>query len=93
MEYRKLPRGEERVSVLGLGMGGIQQCSDLEIEQVIHKAIEHGINFFDLCGGGKVCDRLYARNQQEGNQHQVIYGHGALQCPNDKPLLPAGSPI
>lgn len=53
MEYRKLPRGEERVSVLGLGMGGIQQCSDLEIEQVIHKAIEHGINFFDLCGGGK----------------------------------------
>lgn len=53
MEYRKLPHGEEMVSVLGLGMGGIQSCSDREIEQVIRKAVEHGVNFFDLCGGGK----------------------------------------
>ncbi len=53
MEYRKLPHGEERISVLGLGMGGIQGSSDAEIEKVIRKAIEHGINFFDLCGGGK----------------------------------------
>ena len=55
MEYRQLPRGNEheRFSVLGLGMGGIQKCSDSEIEQVIRTAIENGINFFDLCGGGK----------------------------------------
>ncbi len=53
MEYRKLPHGEEQISVLGLGMGGIQKCADNEIEQVIRKAIDHGINFFDLCGGGK----------------------------------------
>lgn len=24
MEYRKLPHGDEKISVLGLGMGGIQ---------------------------------------------------------------------
>lgn len=53
MEYRKLPRGEEQISVLGLGTGGIQGCSDSEIEKVIRKAIDNGINFFDLCGGGK----------------------------------------
>ena len=53
MEYRRLPHGEERLSVLGLGMGGIQKCSDDEIEHVIRTAIEHGINFFDLCAGGK----------------------------------------
>lgn len=53
MEYRKLPHGEERIGVLGLGMGGIQKSSDAEIEQVVRTAIENGINFFDLCAGGK----------------------------------------
>lgn len=53
MEYRKLPHGEEKLGVLGLGMGGIQKCSDAEIEQIIRTAIDHGINFFDLCAGGK----------------------------------------
>jgi len=56
MEYRQLPRGSstERFSVLGLGMGGIQHTPLEEIEAIIRKAIEHGINFFDLCAGGSV---------------------------------------
>ena len=53
MEYRKLPRGNEKIGVLGLGMGNIEKSSPEEIEAVIKKAIESGINFFDLCGGGK----------------------------------------
>ena len=53
MEYRKLPHGGEQIGVLGLGMGGIQNCSDTEIEQIIRTAIKHGINFFDLCAGGQ----------------------------------------
>lgn len=54
MEYRKLSHGKygEELSVLGLGMGGIQKCPDAEIEQVIRTAIGSGINFFDLCAGG-----------------------------------------
>jgi len=56
MEYRKLPRGgeEERFSVLGLGMGGIQHTPAEEIEAIVCKAIDNGINFFDLCAGGAV---------------------------------------
>ena len=55
MEYRQLPHGaeQERFSVLGLGMGGIQKAPESEIEQVIRTAVDHGINFFDLCGGGR----------------------------------------
>lgn len=53
MEYRKLPHGNEQIGVLGLGMGGIQLCSDGEIEQVVRRALDSGINFFDLCAGGK----------------------------------------
>lgn len=52
MTYRKLPRGNEMISVLGLGMGGIQKASTEEIKSVVKKAIENGINFFDLCAGG-----------------------------------------
>lgn len=56
MEYRKLPRGgvDEKFSALGLGMGGIQHTPPEEIEAVIRKAIENGVNFFDLCAGGGV---------------------------------------
>ena len=55
MEYRKLPHGKygEKLSVLGFGMGGIQKCPGTEIEQVIRTAVVNGINFFDLCAGGK----------------------------------------
>ena len=53
MEYRKLPHGGEQIGVLGIGTGGLMTCSDTEIEQVVRCAIEHGINFFDLCAGGQ----------------------------------------
>ncbi len=53
MEYRKLPHGNELISTLGLGLGGIQNASPDEIQAVIEKAIQNGIKFFDLCAGGK----------------------------------------
>ena len=51
MEYRKLPHGTEMISTLGLGFGGIQKASDEEIEAVVRKAVDNGINFFDMCAG------------------------------------------
>ena len=54
MEYRQLPHGTaaEKFSVIGLGLGGIGQTPADEIEAIIRKAIDHGINFFDLCTAG-----------------------------------------
>lgn len=54
MEYRKLPHGNknENFSVLGLGLGGIGQTPPDEIEAIICKAIDNGINFFDMCTAG-----------------------------------------
>ena len=54
MEYRQLPHGSEheQFSVLGLGLGGIGQTPADEIEAIIRKAIDHGINFFDMCTAG-----------------------------------------
>lgn len=72
MEYRQLPRGDahERFGVLGLGMGGIQHTPEREIEAIITKAIEHGINFFDLCAGGSVY-RPFGRAMR-GHREQVF---------------------
>ncbi len=54
MEYRHLPHGmpHEQFSVLGLGLGGIGKTPADEIEAIIRKAIDHGINFFDMCTAG-----------------------------------------
>ena len=48
MQYRKLPHGEERISVIGLGMGSIHEVSEAEIESTVNLAIENGVNFFDM---------------------------------------------
>ena len=54
MEYRQLPHGTERekFGVLGLGLGGIGKTPADEIEAIIRKALDHGINYFDLCTAG-----------------------------------------
>ena len=54
MEYRQLPHGNEneKFSVIGLGLGGIGTTPTEEIEAIVRKAIDHGINFFDMCTAG-----------------------------------------
>ncbi len=72
MEYRQLPHGseQEKFGVLGLGMGGIQHTEPQEIEAIISKAIDHGINFFDLCAGGAVYEPFGRAIQ--GRREQVF---------------------
>lgn len=77
IEYRKLPKGEERIGTLGLGMGGIQETPPDEIEAVIRKAIENGINFFDLCTGGAAVYEPFGkaiRGQREKIYFQLHFG-------------------
>lgn len=47
MEYRALPHGGERLSVIGLGMGSVHASDDVEIGRMVERALEGGINFFD----------------------------------------------
>ena len=49
MEYRKFPRGEVKLSVIGLGSGSLGLASEEEIEVIIKETKNSGINFFDLC--------------------------------------------
>lgn len=48
MEYRAVPRGGAQASVIGLGMGSIHAGDDREIERTVARALEAGVNYFDL---------------------------------------------
>ena len=47
MEYRTLPHGGEKISVIGLGAGSLPEDVKKAAE-ILHTAIQNGINFFDL---------------------------------------------
>lgn len=48
MEYRTLPHGGEKISVLGLGAGSLHNADTAEVERTIEAAIEAGVNHFDF---------------------------------------------
>ena len=49
MQVRKLPHGDEQISVIGLGLGIAQPGDD--VMTLVEQALARGINFFDLCCG------------------------------------------
>ena len=48
MEYRRLPHGEEQISVLGLGTSSIGMAGEREIRATVELALEAGVNYFDM---------------------------------------------
>lgn len=48
MEYRTLPHGGEKISIIGIGSSAIQVSSEKEIEETIRFAVENGVNYFDM---------------------------------------------
>lgn len=61
MEYRKLPHGEETISVLGLGTSSIGMAGEKEAEAVMTMALEAGINFFDMASADAAPFPAYGR--------------------------------
>ncbi len=70
MEYRKLPHGDEQISVIGLGMGYIHEGSEEEIEKTLRLARSSGINFFDMAAAEVKPYSCYSR-VFEGQREQV----------------------
>ena len=52
MEYRKLPHGEEQISIIGLGNSSLtSQVGEKEIQATVEMALESGVNYFDMAAG------------------------------------------
>lgn len=48
MEYRRLPKGAEEISVIGFGGSGLHQAGEEAGAETVLAAIEHGVNYFDM---------------------------------------------
>ena len=51
MEYRQLPHGDEKISIIGMGTSVVGENSVENVVETITYALDHGINYFDLAGG------------------------------------------
>ena len=70
MEYRRLPRGLDEISVIGLGSGSLTGTK-AEMTEILKTAIEHGINYFDMAPSEKAPFASYAY-AFHGRREQVI---------------------
>ncbi len=61
MKYRKLPKGEENISILGLGTSSIGASGEKNAQAVMELALENGINFFDMASSDGVPFTAYGR--------------------------------
>lgn len=51
MLYRKLPRGGEQISILGMGTSVVGESSEKNVVETVAYALDNGINYIDLAGG------------------------------------------
>ncbi|WP_294580115.1 aldo/keto reductase [uncultured Thomasclavelia sp.] len=75
MEYRKLPHGNEKISVLGFGTSSIGEASEGEIIATVQKAIDHGINYFDLASGHANTFAAFGKVIQEKREQIYLQIH------------------
>lgn len=61
MEYRTLPHGGEKISVIGLGMGSIHNAGVEGTERIVRAALDAGVNYFDFVPSKAVAFEGYAR--------------------------------
>ncbi len=51
MQYRTLPHGGEKISVIGLGTSVVGEVSEKNVTETVDFALAQGINYIDLAGG------------------------------------------
>jgi predicted aldo/keto reductase-like oxidoreductase len=89
MEYRKLPHGEEQISVISLGGGSLPEEVDKAVE-IVSAAIDAGVNFFDLAPSYQPPFYAFAK-AFAGRRGKVltqmhfgaVYGNGKYGWPQD----------
>ncbi len=75
MEYRTLKKGGEQISALGLGCGSIDQADEKEMEETLHYAVEHGINYFDAAASSQKPYPAYGRALKDVRRHIYLQVH------------------
>lgn len=61
MEYRILPHGGEKISIIGMGASVIGARPEAEIIATVRAAVDSGINYFDMAGGHATIFEAYGK--------------------------------
>lgn len=77
MEYRTLPRGGEKISVIGLGGGYIGEGGEKETRKALELAVSQGVNYFDLAMSEAAPFAVYGealRDKRKELYYQIHFG-------------------
>lgn len=77
MDYRKLPHGNEQISVIGMGSSVVGEQNKDDIIATVQYALDNGINYFDMAGGHATIFSAYGKalvGQREKAMLQVHFG-------------------
>lgn len=75
MEYRKLPHGEEQISIIGMGASVIGERSEKDIIGTVQFALDAGINFFDLAAGHATVFPAYGKALHGRRKEAMLQVH------------------
>lgn len=70
MEYRSLPHGGEKISVIGLGSGSLSG-TEQEMTAILETAMENGVNYFDMAPSEEAPFAAYAK-AFAGHRDQIV---------------------
>ena len=77
MEYRKLPHGNEQISVIGMGTSVLGESNQEEMVATIQMALDAGVNYFDLASGHATTFEAFGKalkGQREKAYLQIHFG-------------------
>ena len=77
MIYRKLKRGGEEISIIGMGAASIGLSTEKEAIETIDSALKAGINYFDLAAGHSTVFPYYGKafeNRRKEAYFQIHFG-------------------
>lgn len=61
MIYRKFPKGNQKIGIIGMGSAVIGARPEEEIISTVRCALEHGVNLFDMAGGHATIFEAYGK--------------------------------
>lgn len=75
MEYRKLPHGDEKISVIGMGSSVAGAQSEKDIIETVAFALDAGINYFDMAGGHATIFPAYGKALKGRRKEAMLQIH------------------